>query len=83
MLYSKLFLLSLDNSKKVLLNAISRGGSSIKDFSNIGGKIGKFQQVFHVYGRNGKNCLNKNCYGTIIKIVISNRATFYCNICQK
>ena len=70
-------------TKKNLLQAISLGGSSIKDFSSSGGKKGSFQQYFRVYGRKGEICLNKNCSGRIIKIVLDNRASFYCNRCQK
>ena len=32
------------NSKKVLLDAIKKGGSSIRNFSNISGKTGNFQK---------------------------------------
>ena len=70
-------------TKKVLKNAIKLGGSSIKDFSSSNGKKGSFQQYFNVYGKKGENCSNKNCNLQIIKIVIANRATFYCSKCQK
>ncbi len=70
-------------TKKVIIKAIIHGGSSIKDFSSSSGKKGSFQQHFSVYGKTGKKCIKKNCRGTIIKIVISNRSTFYCTKCQK
>tara|TARA_B100001093_G_scaffold166619_1_gene159210 strand:+ start:1151 stop:2020 length:870 start_codon:yes stop_codon:yes gene_type:complete len=70
-------------TKKILSKAIAFGGSSIKDFSSSGGKKGSFQQHFKVYGRKGKICLNKNCNDNIIKIILANRASFYCNKCQK
>ena len=73
----------INNTKKTLKMAISLGGSSLKDFSSSDGKKGKFQQYFHVYGRNRENCSNKNCNEKILKITISNRATFYCKKCQK
>ena len=63
--------------------AITLGGSSIKDFSSNNGKKGLFQQHFKVYGRKGEKCSKKNCYNNIIKIVIANRASFYCAKCQK
>ena len=69
--------------KRVLKNAIKLGGSSIKDFSSSNGKKGSFQQYFNVYGKKGENCSNKNCNLQIIKIVIANRASFYCPKCQK
>ncbi len=71
------------NTKKTLKKAILLGGSSLRDFSSSDGKKGEFQQYFYVYGRKGENCLNKNCNKKITKIIIGNRATFYCSMCQK
>ena len=71
------------NSKFVLNLAIKLGGSSIRDFKNISGKSGLFQNEFKVYGRENKNCIRENCKGKISKIFISNRSTFFCNLCQK
>tara|TARA_Y100000389_G_scaffold192884_1_gene220910 strand:- start:539 stop:1402 length:864 start_codon:yes stop_codon:yes gene_type:complete len=70
-------------SKKVLMNAIKKGGSSIKDFKNLSGKNGSFQKNFKVYERKGLSCKRFKCEGVIQKKVISNRSTFFCNICQK
>ena len=70
-------------TKKILTKAIVLGGSSIKDFSSTSGKKGSFQQYFSVYGKKGENCPNKNCRENIIKIVLANRATFFCARCQK
>ena len=71
------------NTKIVLKKAIMLGGSSIKNFSNDKGKKGNFQQLFNVYGRKGEKCSNSDCNGKVKKIVISNRSTFFCGICQK
>ena len=71
------------NSKKILLNAIKKGGSSIKDFKNTIGEDGNFQKNFKVYGRVGARCKRFKCKGIIKKKIISNRSTFFCNICQK
>ena len=70
------------NSKKVLLKAIKKGGSSIKDFKNTLGKKGNFQKNFNVYERNGLSCKRFRCKGIIQKKFISNRSSFFCNICQ-
>jgi len=70
-------------TKKILIRAINLGGSSIKNFSSTSGKRGSYQQHFSVYGKIGENCTIKNCKGRIIKIFLSNRASFYCNKCQK
>ena len=70
-------------TKKILINSIKLGGSSIRDFSSSNGKKGSFQQHFGVYGKKGERCSNINCKRKILKTVISNRATFYCPKCQK
>jgi formamidopyrimidine-DNA glycosylase len=70
-------------TKRTLTKAIKLGGSSIKDFSSGNGKKGLFQQHFSVYGRKGEKCYNKRCNNKITKIVIANRASFYCSKCQK
>ena len=70
------------NSKKVLIKAIKYGGSSIRDFKNVIGKKGNFQKKFKVYDRDGLNCKRYRCPGVIKKKNISNRSSFYCNICQ-
>ncbi len=71
------------NSKYVLSKAIKQGGSSIRDFKNTSGVKGGFQNNFKVYQRDGKKCKRINCKGKIIKKVLSNRSSFFCNFCQK
>ena len=73
----------VNNSRKVLYDAIKKGGSSIRDFKNILGNEGSFQKNFKVYSREGLNCKRVKCRGTILKKFISNRSTFFCNTCQK
>jgi len=69
-------------SKLVLKKAIKFGGSSIRDFKNISGKNGLFQNEFKVYQRENLKCLKYNCRGKIKKKIISKRSTFFCNKCQ-
>jgi len=71
------------NSKKILLKAISKGGSSIRDFKDTSGLKGGFQNEFKVYHQEGKWCKNLGCSDLIKKKIISNRATFFCDSCQK
>ena len=71
--------LSIDNLRK----AIDKGGSSIRDFMNTSGDQGSFQKNFNVYQRENKKCLKYSCKGTIHKKFISNRSSFFCNLCQK
>ena len=70
-------------SKKIISKAIILGGSSIKNFSSSSGKKGSFQQYFSVYGKKDENCPKVKCAGKIKKIAIANRASFFCNKCQK
>ena len=82
--------LSIDNiisivrfTKEVLAISIKKGGSSIKNFNDVRGNAGVFQQSFRVYGREGKKCRKNLCKGVIKKTIISNRSTFFCQTCQK
>ena len=70
------------NIRSILKLSISRGGSSIRDFKNLLGKSGTFQEFFHVYGKEKKNCSRISCKGKIKKILISSRSSFYCTNCQ-
>ncbi len=71
------------NSRKILLKAISKGGSSIRDFKDTSGLKGGFQNEFKVYHQEGKQCKNLGCFDLIKKKIISNRSTFFCDSCQK
>jgi len=72
----------ISNSRKILLQAIKRGGSSIKNFKNSNGNSGSFQKEFNAYQREGEKRKNSTCKGMIKKVFISNRSTFFCDICQ-
>ncbi|HNQ91484.1 MAG TPA: bifunctional DNA-formamidopyrimidine glycosylase/DNA-(apurinic or apyrimidinic site) lyase [Alphaproteobacteria bacterium] len=68
--------------KKVLKHAIKEGGSTLRDYRNIGGERGLFQMHFSVYDREGKVCPHCTCNlkktGGIKRIVQGGRSTFYC-----
>ncbi len=70
-------------SRHVLKKSIQKGGSSIRDFKNVLGYSGKFQKEFRVYQRENLRCISKQCEGIIKKKYITNRSTFFCNLCQK
>ncbi len=70
------------NSKKILERAIDKGGSSIRDFKDITGNKGTFQNEFKVYQQDGDDCKRTKCKGIIKKKITSNRSTFFCNFCQ-
>ena len=70
-------------TKKILKYAIKKGGTTINNFHSIKGKIGSYQKEFRAYDREEDKCKNKQCSGTIMKLNISNRSTYLCDICQK
>ena len=71
------------NIKKILKIAIDSKGSSINDFKSPLGILGKFQNKFKVYNREGKICKNKFCKEKITRVHINGRSTYYCKNCQK
>jgi formamidopyrimidine-DNA glycosylase len=70
-----------DQIKQVLEEAIKQGGTTLRDFLRENGQPGYFKQRLKVYDREGKAC--RECQGTIKKITLSNRSTFYCPKCQR
>ena len=73
----------VDAIRAVLGDAITAGGSSLRDHRQTSGELGYFQHCFRVYDREGEPCRTPGCSGTIRRIVQSGRSTFYCPICQK
>ncbi len=69
-----------NNIKKILTEAISQGGTTLKDFVGGDGKPGYFQQKLTVYGRAGLPCIN--CKTTLKEIRLGQRSTVYCPKCQ-
>lgn len=67
--------------KATLKAAIRAGGSSLRDFVHSDGSSGYAQQNYWVYGKTGDPC--RKCGTPIRRIVIGQRATFYCTGCQK
>ncbi len=68
-------------TKKILENAIERGGSTIENYRNSYGESGAYQTQFYVYGREEELC--RKCSKPIRSLVQSGRSTFWCKACQK
>ena len=66
--------------KTVLLKAISKGGTTLRDYVNTDGTPGYFKNKLKVYGRAGKLC--QHCRNKIKVIKQNQRSTFYCTFCQ-
>ena len=69
--------------RQVLEDAISAGGSSLRDFRQADGELGYFQHNFDVYDREGAPCRRDGCDGTVARITQSGRSSFYCPQCQR
>lgn len=68
--------------RDVLDEAITAGGSSLKDYRQADGELGYFQHSFAVYGCEGQVCRNDICTTAIKRVVQSGRSSFYCPNCQ-
>jgi formamidopyrimidine-DNA glycosylase len=67
--------------RAVLSEAIAAGGSSLRDYVQVDGQLGFFQDRFAVYGRSGQPC--RVCAAPIQRITQAHRTTFYCSRCQR
>jgi formamidopyrimidine-DNA glycosylase len=59
---------------------IEAGGSSIDDYRDARGEKGSMQDEFLVHTREGEDC--HRCGGTIVRIVVGGRSTYFCPACQ-
>jgi formamidopyrimidine-DNA glycosylase len=67
--------------KTVLAVAISRGGTTLRDFVGGDGKPGYFAQELSVYGRAKQPC--KNCGEPLKEVRLGQRTTVFCRTCQR
>ena len=67
--------------RRILLHAITRGGTTLRDFLAPDGAPGYFEQELFVYGRGDEPC--KICGTPIRNAVLGQRMTYWCPHCQK
>lgn len=67
--------------RKVLTAAIEAGGSSLRDYVQVDGEMGYFQDKFKIYGREGQPC--HRCKMPVERFTQQGRSTFACRGCQK
>ena len=67
--------------RDVLARAVTKGGSTLRDFSNAEGQQGYFQLEAMVYDRQGQPC--RVCGTAISAIRQGQRSTYFCANCQK
>ena len=70
-----------DEVRRILAHAITRGGTTLRDFISPDGVPGYFEQELFVYGRAGEAC--KVCASPVRAVVLGQRSTFYCAKCQR
>lgn len=70
-----------DEVKRILAHAITRGGTTLRDFLAPDGAPGYFEQELAVYGRAGEPC--RACGTEVRAVTLGQRSTFYCPRCQR
>jgi formamidopyrimidine-DNA glycosylase len=66
---------------EVIDEAITVGGTTLRDFVSASGEPGYFRQRLRVYERSGEPC--RVCGGPIRRVVLGARASYYCPACQR
>ncbi|APZ42041.1 bifunctional DNA-formamidopyrimidine glycosylase/DNA-(apurinic or apyrimidinic site) lyase [Acidihalobacter ferrooxydans] len=69
-----------DVARTVLLEAIAKGGTTLRDFTHADGNPGYFRIELEVYGHAGEPC--PSCGATLKQTVIGQRSSVYCPHCQ-
>ena len=67
--------------QEVLTDAITQGGTTLRDFAGVDGEAGYFAIKLSVYGRQGEPCTK--CGAVIRSAVIGGRTTAWCPKCQR
>ncbi|MDQ3039853.1 MAG: bifunctional DNA-formamidopyrimidine glycosylase/DNA-(apurinic or apyrimidinic site) lyase [Pseudomonadota bacterium] len=75
------YVLLADAVKAVLAHAITRGGTTLRDFLAPDGAPGYFEQELLAYGREGEPC--KRCGRPLKHAWIGQRASVWCGHCQR
>ena len=70
-----------DAVRDILAHAITRGGTTLRDFLNPEGEPGYFEQELQVYGREGLPC--RVCGTPLRHATLGQRATVWCPRCQR
>lgn len=69
----------IDNTRKILSEAIENGGTTVKSYTSSEGVHGRFQSHLLVHTKDECSI----CHNKIIKEVVGGRGTYYCKNCQK
>jgi formamidopyrimidine-DNA glycosylase len=67
--------------RAVLRRAITRQGSTLRDYVTPNGEAGRMQEEFAAYGRAGEPC--RRCGQPLERAVVGGRGTAFCGTCQR
>jgi formamidopyrimidine-DNA glycosylase len=70
--------LIVEAAKSILLEAISKNGTTISDYRSVTDKTGEFQNFLRVYGK--EKCV---CGRKIEKLKQAGRTSYFCSHCQR
>jgi formamidopyrimidine-DNA glycosylase len=70
----------LQETRRILKEAIRQGGTTVSNYLNSNGEAGLFQVKLLVYGKKGEPC--RRCGAPIARLVQAGRSTFFCPKCQ-
>jgi formamidopyrimidine-DNA glycosylase len=70
-----------DAVKRILAHAITRGGTTLRDFISPDGSPGYFEHELSAYGRGGEPC--PRCGRALKQALVGQRATVWCGHCQR
>ena len=70
-----------DETIKVLGQAVEKGGSTIRSYTNAFGEDGTMQEFHQVYDKAGQAC--SRCGSTSEKSQLGGRGTYFCPKCQR
>lgn len=67
--------------RSILAESLAQRGTSANDYVDTDGERGGFLDLLRVYGREGEPC--RSCGGPIKRIVLGQRGTHFCPVCQR
>lgn len=74
------WLLLYKSLRQVIAQGIHNGGTTFSDYGDLYGNQGKNQHHLAVFKREGEPC--RLCTGTIERIKVAGRSSYYCRKCQ-
>src|SRR5690606_23589234 len=75
------YVLLVEEVRRILSQAIRRGGTTLRDFIAPDGAPGYFEQELEAYGRGGEPC--RRCGRPLREALVGQRTTAWCASCQR